>query len=58
VKQGQRRVVVGVEADKLELQVWGRAAALRRQELPAWIKQSLTEAAERDEQRRSPLSRD
>jgi len=54
----ERRVVVGVEADKLELQAWGRAAALRRQELPAWIKKTLSAAAEQDEQRSSPLSQD
>jgi hypothetical protein len=47
--------VIGVEADRLELQAWGRAAAIRRQELSAWIRRSLTETAERDEQRSSPL---
>jgi len=52
-----RRVVVGVEADKFELEAWGRAAALSRQELPVWIKRSLNETAERDEQVRCPLPR-
>ena len=33
-------------------------AALRRQELPAWIKRSLNETVQADEQRSSPLSRD
>jgi hypothetical protein len=47
--------VIGVEADKFELESWGRAAALRRQELPAWIKRSLNETAQQDEQRSSPL---
>jgi hypothetical protein len=51
-----RSVVIGVEADRLELQAWGRAAAIRRQDLPRWIQATLTEAAERDEQRSSPRS--
>jgi hypothetical protein len=54
VKRTERRVVVGVEADKLELKAWGRAAALRRQELPAWIKKTLSAAAEKDEAQNSP----
>jgi hypothetical protein len=53
VKRDQRVVVVGVEADKFELEAWGRAAALRRQELPEWIKRSLNETAVRGEERRS-----
>jgi hypothetical protein len=57
VKREPRRVTIGVEADKLELERWGRAAALRRSEMALWIKRSLTEAAERDEQRSSPLPR-
>jgi hypothetical protein len=58
VKRMERRVVVGVEADREELRTWGRAAALRRQDLPGWIKKTLSAAAEQDEQRSSPLSRD
>jgi hypothetical protein len=57
VKREPRRVVIGVEADRLELEAWGRAAAIRRQDLPAWIKRSLTETAERDERRSSPIPR-
>jgi hypothetical protein len=52
-----RRTVIGVEADRLELETWGRAAALRRQDLPEWIKRSLSEAVEQGEQRRCPLPR-
>ena len=58
MRNGQQpRTVVGVEADKFELERWGRAAALSRQELPAWIKRTLNETAQQDEQRRSPLPR-
>jgi hypothetical protein len=57
VKREPRLVHIGVEADKLELQAWGRAAALRRQELPDWIKKSLDATAQRDEQRSSPQAR-
>ena len=57
VKRMEGRVVVGVEADKVELQTWGRAAALRRQELSEWIKRSLNETAIRDEERRSGARR-
>jgi hypothetical protein len=35
VKRERPRTVVGVEADKFELERWGRAAALSRQELPS-----------------------
>jgi hypothetical protein len=55
VKGQQPRTVVGVEADKFELERWGRAAALSRQELPTWIKRTLNETAQQDEQRRCPL---
>lgn len=55
MKGQQRRTVVGVEADKFELERWGRAAALSRQDLDAWIKRSLNSTAERDERRSSPL---
>jgi hypothetical protein len=57
VKRESRRVVIGVEADQLELQSWGRAAALRRQELPAWIKRSLNETAQRDASSDAPRCR-
>jgi hypothetical protein len=58
VKRERPRTVVGVEADKFELERWGRrAAALSRQELPTWIKRTLNETAQQDEQRRSPLPR-
>jgi hypothetical protein len=53
----ESHTVVGVEADKFELERWGRAAALRRQDLPAWIKRSLNETAQQDEQVRCPLPR-
>jgi hypothetical protein len=49
-----RRVVVGVEADRLELKTWGRSAQFRRLDLDAWIKRALNEAAEQDEARRLP----
>jgi hypothetical protein len=52
-----RRITVGVEADRDELQAWGRAAAIRRQDLPRWIQKTLSAAAEADEQRGSPLPR-
>jgi hypothetical protein len=55
VKRESRRTVIGVEADRLELETWGRAAALRRQDLPAWIKRSLNETAQQEEQRRTIL---
>jgi hypothetical protein len=48
------KVVVGVEANESDLTRWGRAAALRRQELPRWIRQSLDEHAAADELRQSP----
>jgi hypothetical protein len=57
VKRERPRTVVGVEADKFELERWGRAAALSRQELPTWIKHTLNETAQQDEQRRNPLPR-
>jgi hypothetical protein len=57
VKRERPRTVVGVEADKFELERWGRAAALSRQELPTWIKRTLNETAQQDEQRRNPLPR-
>jgi hypothetical protein len=44
-KKEPTRVVVGVEADKDELQAWGRAAALRKMDLDAWIKQAATATA-------------
>jgi hypothetical protein len=53
-----RKIVVGVEANESDLQRWGRAAALRRQQLPAWIKRSLDERAELEDQRRSARLRD
>jgi hypothetical protein len=49
-----RKVVVGVECDRDELKVWGRAAQLQRQQLPEWIRRSLCAAAEADEQRNCP----
>jgi hypothetical protein len=55
---GNRKIVVGVEANESDLQRWGRAAALRRQQLPAWIKRSLDERAELEDQRRSARLRD
>jgi hypothetical protein len=54
-KREPSHTVVAVEADKFELRAWGRAAALSRQDLPAWIKRSLNETAQQDEQRRCPL---
>jgi hypothetical protein len=48
------KVVVGVEAYESDLTRWGRAAALRRQELPIWIRESLDEHAAADELRQSP----
>jgi hypothetical protein len=44
-----RRVTIGVEADRLELQTWGRAAQLRRLDLDAWVRKTLSEAAEKDD---------
>jgi hypothetical protein len=54
VKRTERRVVVGVEADHEELKTWGRAAQIRRLELDAWIRKTLSAAAVQDEQRSSP----
>jgi hypothetical protein len=54
VKRG--RTVIGVEADKYELEAWGRAAQLRRQDLDVWVKKALSEAATRDEQRSAPVA--
>ncbi|HEY6665572.1 MAG TPA: hypothetical protein VI036_10655 [Propionibacteriaceae bacterium] len=55
MKGEPRRVTIGVTADREELKAWGRAAALRRQQLPNWISSTLSAAAEVDEQRSSPL---
>ena len=54
MKRAERRTVVGVEADREELKTWGRAAQIRRLELDAWIRKTLSAAAVQDEQRNSP----
>jgi hypothetical protein len=57
VKREYSRTVLGVELDRLQLEEFGRAAALRRLALDEWAKVAMREKAERDEQRRSPLPR-
>jgi hypothetical protein len=47
-RTANRKIVVGVEMSESELARWNRAAALRRQQLPTWIKRSLDERAEVD----------
>jgi hypothetical protein len=55
MKGQQSRTVVGVELDRLQLEQFGRAAALRRLALEEWAKLAMREKAERDVQRRCPL---
>jgi hypothetical protein len=54
-KQSATRTVIAVAADKFELERWGRAAALSRRDLDAWIRYALNATAQQDEQRRCPL---
>jgi hypothetical protein len=51
-KKEPTRTVIGVEADKDELQAWGRAAALRKMDLDAWMKQAMVETAAFEEEQR------
>jgi hypothetical protein len=53
--QSQRKVTIGVEAERLEFETWNRAAALRRAPMESWIRKALNEAAEADEARGCPL---
>jgi hypothetical protein len=57
VKRDQRRIVVGVELDRFQLEEFDRAAQLRRLSLDEWAQVAMREKAERDEQRGCPLPR-